>query len=158
MWKGFAAAPLSVESNKMNLTGSLCLAAELENLAVIRDFVRESARALGVDPAIISDVVLATDEAATNVIVHGYQGRQGTIEIEVTREAMDLVVYVRDTAPPFDPTRASSPDLTRPLEERPPGGLGIYLIRQYMDEIIHRIMPRGGNELILKKRIRNRKE
>ena len=49
-------------------------------------------------------------------------------------------------------------DHTQPLEERPPGGLGIYLIRQYMDEAIHRITPQGGNELILKKGIRNRKE
>jgi anti-sigma regulatory factor (Ser/Thr protein kinase) len=67
----------------MNATGrSLCLAAELENLAAIRNFVQESAAALGVDQAVISDVVLAADEAVTNVILHGYQGRQGTIEIE----------------------------------------------------------------------------
>jgi serine/threonine-protein kinase RsbW len=120
---------------------------------VIRNFVQKSAAALGVDPAVISDVLLAPDEAATNVIVHGYQGRQGTIEIEVKQEAMDVIVHVRDNAPLFDPTRAPSPELTRPLEERPPGGLGIYLIRQYVDEVIHRRTPQGGNELILKKRI-----
>jgi serine/threonine-protein kinase RsbW len=142
----------------MTTTGPLCLAAELENLAVIRSFVRESAAALGVGPAGTSDVVLAVDEAATNVIVHGYRGRQGTIEIEVAREAMDVVVRVRDNAPPFDPTGAPSPDVTRPLEERLPGGLGIYLIRQYMDEVVHRITSQGGNELILRKRISNRKE
>ena len=137
----------------MNTGCSLCLAAELENLAVIRHFVQESAAALGVDPAVISDVLLATDEAATNVIVHGYQGRSGTIELEVDREAMDVVIRVRDNAPPFDPTRALLPNLTRPLEERPLGGLGIYLIRQSVDQVIYRITPQGGNELILKKRI-----
>lgn len=138
----------------MNAAGrSLCLTAELENLAAIRSFVQESAAALGVDQAVISDVVLAADEAVTNVIVHGYQGRQGTVEIEVEREAMDVVVHVRDNAPPFDPTSVSSPDLSRSMEERPLGGLGIYLIRQYMDEVIYRITPQGGNELILKKGI-----
>jgi serine/threonine-protein kinase RsbW len=142
----------------MNLERSLCLAAELENLAMIRNFVRESAAALGVDPTVVSDLVLAVDEAATNVIVHGYQGRQGTIEIEVAREAMDVVVRMRDDAPPFDPTSAPSPDLIQPLEERTPGGLGIYLIRQYMDEVIHCITPQGGNELILRKGISNGKE
>ena len=120
---------------------------------MIRNFVLDRAAALGVDPAVVSELLLAADEAATNVIVHGYQGRQGTIEIEVTREAMDVVIRVRDSAPPFDPTRVPSPDLTRPLEERSPGGLGIYLIRQYMDEVIHRITPQGGNELILKKEV-----
>jgi serine/threonine-protein kinase RsbW len=137
----------------MNTGYSLCLAAELKNLAMIRSFVQESAAALGVAPAIISDLLSAVDEAATNVIIHGYQGQQGTIEIEVKREAMDVVVHVRDNAPPFDPTTVPSPDLTRPLGERPPGGLGIYLIRQYMDEVIHRLTPQGGNELILKKSI-----
>jgi serine/threonine-protein kinase RsbW len=140
----------------MNTGYSLCLAAELENLAVMRNFVQKSATALGVDPAVISDVVLAADEAVTNVIVHGYQGRQGTIEIKVEWEAMDVLVHVRDDAPPFDPTSVPSPDLTRPLEERSPGGLGIYLIRQYVDEVIHRITPQGGNELILKKGITTR--
>ena len=137
----------------MNTGYSLRLAAELKNLAVIRSFVQESAAVLDVAPAIISDLLLAVDEAATNVITHGYRGQQGTIEIEVKREAVDVVVHVRDNAPPFDPTNVPSPDLTRPLEERSPGGLGIYLIRQYMDEVIYRLMPQGGNELILKKRI-----
>jgi serine/threonine-protein kinase RsbW len=137
----------------MNTGCSLRFAAELKNLAAIRDFVRESAAVLDVAPAIISDLLLAVDEAATNVIIHGYRGQPGTIEIEVKREAMDAVARVRDDAPPFDPTGVPAPDLARPLEERPPGGLGIYLIRQYMDEVIYRLMPQGGNELTLKKRI-----
>ena len=137
----------------MNVRGSLCLAAELENLAAIRDFVRASTAALGVDPQVASDVVLAVDEAVTNVIVHGYRGRPGTIQVEVAREATDVVVRLRDHAPPFDPTSAPPPDLARPLEERPPGGLGIYLMRQTMDEVVYRLTPQGGNELILKKKL-----
>ena len=137
----------------MNAQRSLCLAAELENLATIRDFVRASTAALGVGPQVVYDVVLAVDEAVTNVIVHGYRGRPGTIQVEVTREATDVVVRLRDRAPPFDPTGAPPPDLARPLEERPPGGLGIYLMRQTMDEVTHRLTPQGGNELILKKRL-----
>jgi serine/threonine-protein kinase RsbW len=137
----------------MNTGYSLCLAAELKNLAVIRGFVQESAAALDVAPAIISDLLLAVDEAVANVIIHGYQGQQGTIEIEVKREAMEVAVHVRDNAPPFDPTDVPSPDLTRPLGERPPGGLGIHLIRQYIDKAIHRLTPQGGNELVLKKSI-----
>jgi serine/threonine-protein kinase RsbW len=137
----------------MNAQRSLCLAAELKNLVVIRDFVRASTTALGVDQEVISDVVLAVDEAVTNVIVHGYRGRPGTIQVEVTREATDVVVRLRDHALPFDPTGARPPDLARPLEERPPGGLGIYLMRQYMDEVAYRLTPQGGNELILKKKL-----
>jgi serine/threonine-protein kinase RsbW len=137
----------------MSAKGSLCVAAELKNLAVIRNFAQERATELGIDPGVIADLLLAADEAATNVIVHGYRGQQGMIEIEVAQEAMEVVIRLRDDAPPFDPTSAPSPDLARPLEERPIGGLGIYLIRQYMDEVIHRVKPQGGNELILRKEI-----
>jgi serine phosphatase RsbU (regulator of sigma subunit)/anti-sigma regulatory factor (Ser/Thr protein kinase) len=136
-------------------SGPLCVAAELENLAVIRDFVQESAPALNVEPDVISDLLLAVDEAVTNAIVHGFQGRQGTIEIELAREALDVIVRIRDNAPPFDPTSAPWPDLTQPLEKRPLGGLGIFLMRRYMDEITHRITPQGGNELTMKKRTAN---
>lgn len=130
----------------------LTIAAELENLAVIRCFVQESAAALGVPPATIRDLVLATDEAATNIVVHGYGGQGGTIEIEIEREAGALIIYLRDTARPFDPNQIKAPDLTLPLEERTPGGLGVFLIRQIVDELRHRSRPGGGNELTLVKK------
>lgn len=108
--------------------------------------------ALGVDAATIPDVVLAVDEAATNIILHGYQGQEGIIEIEVVQEGDALVVRLRDETVPFDPTSVPPPDLTVPLEQRAPGGLGIYLIRQVMDEVMYRITSQGGNELTLVKR------
>lgn len=137
---------------RRDIKSSLHIAADLNNLAVIRDFVQETATALGADPAAIPDVLLAVDEAATNIIVYGYQGQSGTIEIEMNRMMDSLVICLRDQAIPFDPTVIPPPDLTLPLEQRPVGGLGIYLIRQLMDEVTHRIMPQGGNELVLIKR------
>jgi anti-sigma regulatory factor (Ser/Thr protein kinase) len=92
------------------------------------------------------------DEAVTNTIAHGYQGEQGAVEVEVSRAGEDLVIRIRDEAPLFDPTIVPAPDVTLPLEQRLPGGLGIYFIRQIMDEMTHRVTPQGGNELILVKR------
>lgn len=128
------------------------ITAELKNLANIRRFIEETAASLGIDAAIIPDVVLAVDEAATNIVLHGYEGQKGTIEIEVEREGDALVVRLRDEALPFDPNTIPPPDLTLPLEQRPVGGMGIYLTRQVMDEVVHRITPQGGNELTLMKR------
>ncbi len=136
----------------MNTSSSLCIAAELKNLVEIRRTVQETATALGVDSAMIPDVLLAVDEAASNIIIHGYQGQGGAIEIEMEREGDALVIRLRDEAPPFDPAAIPPPDLTLPLEQRPIGGLGIYLMRQVMDEVTHRITPQGGNELTLLKR------
>lgn len=137
----------------MEKKSTLRVAAELDNLSAVRRFVMDRLAALAVDPEVAHDVILATDEAVTNVIVHGYQGRPGSVEIEVGRSGESLVVHVRDQAPPFDPTRVPPPDLNLPLEQRPYGGMGVYIIRKLMDRMSHRLTPQGGNELILVKHV-----
>jgi serine/threonine-protein kinase RsbW len=132
---------------------SLRIEAKLDNLNRIRHFVEERATKLGADPAAVSDVVLAINEAATNIVVHGYQKAPGLIEIEVRRKGGFLEVDVRDHAPAFDPTTVPAPDLTLPLDQRPYGGLGIFLIRKLVDKVIYRITAQGGNELTLVKRL-----
>lgn len=134
-------------------SASFRVLAKSENLAAIRRFVAETTAALGIDPATVADIVLAVDEAASNVVVHGYQGQPGIIEIEVKRERDTLLICLRDEASLFDPTRVPAPDTTMPLEQRASGGLGIHLIRQIMDEATHRTTSQGGNELILVKRL-----
>jgi serine/threonine-protein kinase RsbW len=131
---------------------SLHTIAEVKNLASIRDFVESAATALGFDAALIPNTQLAVDEAATNIMLHGYQGRGGSLELEVERRGSDLVVCLRDEAAPFDPTTIPTPDLTLPLAQRSPGGLGVHLMRQTMDELLHRVTATGGNELIMIKR------
>jgi serine/threonine-protein kinase RsbW len=131
---------------------TLQVSADLNNLAITRQFIRNVATALRVDPAIIGDVVLAVNEVVTNIIEHGYQGEPGIIEIEVEQATDSLVIRLRDQAPPFDPNAVPVPDLTLPLEKRPLGGLGVYITRQVMDEVTHQITPQGGNELTLVKK------
>jgi len=127
--------------------------ATLENLDVIRNFVEKHASEMGLGADATYGLILAADEAATNIIVHGYKRKAGTIEVWVEREGDTLIVRLHDDAPPFDPTRVPAPDLKRSLEKRKPGGLGIFFIRHYTDEAVHRNPPEGGNELILKKKM-----
>jgi serine/threonine-protein kinase RsbW len=139
-------------------SAALCISAELENLAVARRFVEDATIALGIDPAMVARIVLAVDEAISNIIIHGYQGQPGDIEIDVRNESGALIICLRDRAPPFDPTSVPSPDLAVPLEQRTAGGLGIHLIRQTMDRMTHRTMPHGGNELLLIKKLEGSSE
>jgi serine/threonine-protein kinase RsbW len=126
--------------------------AELDNLAFIRLFIEETAHEIHAPGKAIGDMIQAVDEAVTNIIVHGYSGKPGQIDIEVEREKEFLVVCIRDQAPYFDPTAVPPPDLTLPLEKRPLGGLGVYLMCVYVDEIRYAALSQGGNQLTLAKK------
>lgn len=127
--------------------------AQPAELARIRRFVAEQAADLAVDPDAAADMVEAVDEAATNVIKHGYRGRPGSMEVEVEVAAGDLVIRLRDRAPVFDPTTVPPPDLSLPLERRPLGGMGVHLTRELTDGMRHRSTEDWSNELTLVKRI-----
>ena len=128
--------------------------AELTNLEMIRRFVEESTLSLSADEHTAYGLVQAVDECATNIIEHGYRRQSGSIDIEIDQVDETLRIVLRDHAPPFDPTGVPPPDLTRPLEEREPGGLGLYLTRQMVDRWQYRALPDGGNELTLFKQIK----
>ena len=130
----------------------LRIAADLKNLATIRRFVEGVARRGNGNPQAITDVLIATNEAATNVILHGYQGQPGVIEVEVAYDQDALVVYLRDRAPRFDPTSTPALDVRLPLEQRPLGGMGVHMMRQLADELIYRTTDDGRNELVLVKK------
>ncbi len=132
----------------------LQIAATLDNLPVAREFVLSVAGEHSLGSEAAYDLVLAVDEAVTNIIRHGYgEHAEGTIEVEAAQEDSTLVIRVRDHAPHFDPTAAPAPDLSVPVARRPLGGLGIFMIRQSVDAVSYRPLPGGGNELTLVKHI-----
>lgn len=131
------------------MKASLTIEADLSHLATVRQFITEHARRRCADENALYNLVLAVDEAVTNIIVHGYRGQSGLIHILLEEGPDRLVVTLRDEAPPFDPTQVPTPDLNQPLEKRKPGGLGVYLARRLTDQMVYRRLPEGGNELKL---------
>jgi serine/threonine-protein kinase RsbW len=123
--------------------------AELDRLAEMRAVVRDVARGYEAPADCIDDLVQAVDEAATNIIVHGYRGAQGTIELTAELVSDDFVITLADTAPAYDPTTVPPPDLTVPPAQRRPGGMGVHLMRLATDSLAHRPRPGGGNILTL---------
>lgn len=138
------------------MTALLRIPAEIHQLARVRQFVADTAMALGASPGAVDDLVLAVDESLTNIIEHGYGGGPGEVEVEMAREAESVVVRLRDSATPFDPTQLPDPDLSLALDERPVGGLGAYLVRQLVDQVSHQAPPQGGNLLTLVKKLAGR--
>jgi serine/threonine-protein kinase RsbW len=128
---------------------SLRIDADLDRLADVRRFIREEAVAAGAPAESIEDLVQAVDESATNVIVHGYRGRPGWLDVEVAADDGQLLVTLEDEAPAFDPTTVPEPDLTVPPMDRTPGGMGVHLVRACTDRVIYRRRDGGGNILTL---------
>ena len=109
---------------------------------------------LSVDALTAANLVL--EEVVTNIIVHGLKGREGeTIAVKLALEPEMLVLTSEDSAPPFNPLLAPEPDLTKPLDERRPGGLGIHLLRRMMDRLEYRRAD-GKNQLTMWKRLAQR--
>lgn len=132
---------------------TLRIDADSENLAAIRGFVRAEAAAVGAPDDAVADLVQAVDEAATNVIVHGYRdGAPGTIEVHLVDRDGEVAVTIVDDAPAFDPTVVPEPDLSAPLARRPLGGMGVHLIRGLCDDVRYRRSADGRNELTMTKR------
>ena len=136
----------------MHQAFTLVVEADLENLKSVRSFIKKTGRSLHIDDAVLGDLCLVVDEAVTNVIVHGYAGSEGRIEVELSAEQADLVVRVRDDARPFDGGGVEKPHLDESLSERTFGGMGVYLIRKLTDDAEFRPLPGGGNELRLVKK------
>lgn len=93
---------------------------------------------------------LVLEEALSNVIFYAYED-ESRHEIRIDFEYADnqLDVTIIDRGKPFDPTQKEDPDIDLPVEERPIGGLGIFLIRKIMDEVSY---ERLGEENILRMR------
>jgi serine/threonine-protein kinase RsbW len=132
---------------------NLRIRAELSQLAVARQFVENTGARLGLPSAATDSLMLAVDESLSNIIQHGYNGQPGTIDIEIERGPDSLVVRLRDQAPPFDPTRLPDPDTRLPLNQRPVGGMGVYLTRRSVDGLAYERLPEGGNQLTLTKKV-----
>lgn len=130
----------------------LNVAAHADSLAQVRDFVSSGAIALGLPESATDELLLAVDEAVSNIIMHGYAGQHGVIDIDVLAAADRVSVRISDDAPLFDPTTAAAPRLDiSPLDQDRPGGFGVELVRRLVDGLSYRVSASGRNELTLVK-------
>lgn len=124
-----------------------------ESLAKIGEFVTRAAEAAGFDAHEIYAVQLAVDEACSNIIQHAYGGEsRGTIECNCRVVPEALIITLKDHGRSFDPQAVPEPNLEAPLEEREAGNLGLYFIRQLMDEVHFRRTSGSLNTLTMVKR------
>jgi serine/threonine-protein kinase RsbW len=133
-------------------------AAELDSLSVFREFISDCCGRHNVSNETVFELKLAVDEACTNIIEHGYKGMDpGSIILSFRIESDRVLVQITDFGHIFEPAEALKPDLESALEDRPLGGLGLYLIYQTMDNIDYQ-SSEDGNTLTFTKYINRKKK
>lgn len=132
----------------------LSIKSEISELPLVNRFLEKVGEECCFSSALLMNLTLVVEEAVSNVIFYAYheedKGQQ--IDISLSFEGGLLTVTLMDTGLAFDPTAQKDPDITLSAEERPVGGLGIFLIKKIMDEVTY---TREGerNVFVMKKRI-----
>lgn len=127
--------------------------ADFAQLDAIRDFVGEAASQAGFSSQEVYSVQLATDEACSNVIEHAYKDIQGgDIEITCSVQPGEVRIVIHDHGAHFDMGKVKKPNLSKRLEDREVGGLGVYFIYKLMDEVDFVSTKKEGNTLTMVKR------
>ena len=135
------------QQSDVKLRKSLVLPNDTQEVPRLNDFVAEVCEAVGLDSIVAMQVKLAIEEAVVNVMKYAYpQGTRGDVTIEAVSNDVRLKFTIIDSGKPFDPTVLPEVDTTLPAKERRIGGLGIHIVRQFMDSINY---ERSGNLNIL---------
>jgi len=134
----------------MSQSVSLKIPSEMDQLERITAAVEDFAERDDWPPDLTFKVHLVLDELSVNVVNYG--GDASEIEVSLASDAEVVRVAIIYDGHPFDPLHeAPEPDIDAPLDERPIGGLGIYLVREMMDEL-HYSRENGRNRLAMVKR------
>ena len=111
---------------------------ELEQLTRLYEFLDLHASAYGLEEQLTMQIKLALEEVVTNVILYAYPDKKDQdIRIDMNYGNKQLTIVITDKGTPFNPLEMKEPDITLPPEERPIGGLGIYLVTQLMTEVTY---------------------
>jgi anti-sigma regulatory factor (Ser/Thr protein kinase) len=132
---------------------NLVVAAEISELGRLHSSVCQFCTERGLPSEIEGDLSLALEEIVINVIRYAHpEGGKHEIKVGLSLEADYVVATVEDDGIPFNPIEAPEPDMDRPIKERPIGGLGIHLVKHFMDQLEYR-RNGGRNRLVLRKRM-----
>ena len=133
---------------------SIILANEISEITKLNAFIEEIGNEFSLTPDIVFNLTLVLEEAVVNVINYAYPKEEHQfIYLSARLHEGSVILVLTDTGKEFDPTMAPEADVTLDAEDRQIGGLGIFLIRQIMNEVKYERIE-GKNVLTLEKKLR----
>lgn len=133
---------------------------DTKHLARIREVVADAAKQSAFDERDCSKIVLAVDEAVSNIMEHAYEGQEepGDIRITIDADPTRFEVVITDSGHEFDPSTIEVPDMADHVQKGRKKGLGIFLMRQIMDEVKYTFVQGLRNELRMVKYAKRKEE
>jgi len=130
---------------------TLVLQNEIPEISKLTLFIDELGEELGLSPELVFNLNLVLEEAVSNIILYAYpKGEHENISLTAKKTENQLLFVLTDTGKEFDPTLMPDADVNLAAEDRQIGGLGIFLIRQIMNQVEYQRID-GRNVLTLGK-------
>ncbi|MBR5715065.1 MAG: SpoIIE family protein phosphatase [Bacteroidales bacterium] len=131
----------------------LTLPCDVKQTTRLAEWIEDICETAGISPSTTMQINLAIEEAVVNVMKYAYpNGSEGDVKLEAVTDTDWLTFTITDHGQPFDPTAQGEVDTTLPAEERALGGLGIHLMRKYMDSLSYKRLD-NCNILTMRKHI-----
>ena len=126
------------KQNDPDIHKTLVLSNDIQQVPRLNDFVQEVCADVHAPAPLAMQLQLAVEEAVVNVINYAYPpDTTGDVNIEALASDTQIQFIISDSGTPFDPTQQPDADTTLSAEQRPIGGLGIFLVRQIMDTVAY---------------------
>ena len=133
------------------MTREMRIAATLENLDAVLLFLNDTLAAYGVSRRAKIQIDVAVEELFVNVAHYAYTPDTGDAVIRAEFDGETVSITLEDWGQPYNPLEKPDPDVTLSAEERPIGGLGIYMVKESMDDVGY-VRKDGRNCITIRKR------
>ena len=138
---------------KASTSHSINVSSSTEYLREVRNFVQHFVQQFDVNKNDLDEIILAVDEAYTNIIKHAYNNDPNqTVKIELGTSTDTLWVQLSDTGFHFNADEYQPPDLLKRIKNKQRGGMGVYLIHKLMDSVEYSSAGKT-NTILMRKRI-----
>ncbi len=120
----------------MDNSNKILLASSTKNLSLLRKFIESKAIDFGFDESTIIQIILSVDEACTNIIKHAHKYNENEqIEIETKTDKTEFRIIMKYKGSGFDPNDLNSPDMKEYFSKYKVGGLGVPIMKKFMNKI-----------------------
>lgn len=144
---------VDLKSTDTNNSSSFSFPADKKEVGRVVDFINDFLEKKDTNSKIISQIDIAVDEICSNIFNYAYKDKKGQVLVEISYQDKMVVIRFVDTGVKFNPLEKEDPDVHLSLQERKIGGLGIYLVKQLMDDVKYEYSLKNENILTITKKV-----